>query len=223
MVDNLCGLLQNIASTNLAAPTRQAIINRVFGLQLNEQEFLSRDNGFSAYFNDWYEEQCEAAAGEVSVKTHEELLQILAQLQLANESRGQVLNKLSPPSIGPLLVDQCLNASITLAARVWLAISIDSSQHFLTPGHLVAWDNGSDDGKLSQAVHDALWSNTPTAEKVKLSKVFTAANLEKIAGIEVQWTSNLADHLSLRDDDTKVMLFHQASFLELHKLSKKFV
>ena len=55
------------------------------------------------------------------------------------------------------------------------------------------------------------------SENAKLPKAFTAANLEQIAGIKVQWTSNLADHLSLKDDDTKVMLYHQASFLELHK------
>lgn len=54
------------------------------------------------------------------------------------------------------------------------------------------------------------------ADTVKLPQSFTAANLEKIAGIQVRWTSNLNHHLLLRDDDTKVMLFHHVSALQFH-------
>ncbi|KAL8877912.1 MAG: hypothetical protein Q9198_004171 [Flavoplaca austrocitrina] len=54
-------------------------------------------------------------------------------------------------------------------------------------------------------------------DTVKLPQTFTAANLEKIAGIRIVWTNNLADHLLLRDDDTKVMLFHHVSALYLQR------
>lgn len=53
---------------------------------------------------------------------------------------------------------------------------------------------------------------------VKLPQAFIAAHLERISGIKVIWTSILADHLLLKDDDTKLMLFHQVSILELHKM-----
>ena len=36
-------------------------------------------------------------------------------------------------------------------------------------------------------------------------------------GRKVEWTNNLADHLLMRDDDTKVPVFHQASFLRCHR------
>jgi hypothetical protein len=55
------------------------------------------------------------------------------------------------------------------------------------------------------------------SESVKLEKIFNARNLEHIAGIKVRWTSNLADHLRMRDDDTAVELFHYASFLRFHQ------
>jgi hypothetical protein len=58
--------------------------------------------------------------------------------------------------------------------------------------------------------------NTP----VKLSKIFNACNLQRISGIRVAWTSNLADHLSMRDDDTRVVIFHHATFLEYHRTSE---
>jgi hypothetical protein len=50
--------------------------------------------------------------------------------------------------------------------------------------------------------------------KVKLEKIFNANNLGKIAGIEVIWTTNLADHLRLMKDDQAVAVFHHASFLK---------
>jgi len=54
-------------------------------------------------------------------------------------------------------------------------------------------------------------------DHVKLEKIFNAMNLEHIAGIEVRWTSNLADHLRMRDDDKAVEIFHYATFLRLHQ------
>jgi len=62
-------------------------------------------------------------------------------------------------------------------------------------------------------------SKSQSGDSVKLPQTFTAAHLEQIGGIEVIWTSNLADHLLLKEDDTKLMLFHQVSILHLHKLS----
>ncbi|KAH8787220.1 hypothetical protein BGZ57DRAFT_736592, partial [Hyaloscypha finlandica] len=54
-------------------------------------------------------------------------------------------------------------------------------------------------------------------DHVKLERLFTARNIERLADIQVIWTSNLADHLQLEDDDTKVRLFSHTSFLELHR------
>ncbi|KAF8854411.1 hypothetical protein BDZ45DRAFT_597067 [Acephala macrosclerotiorum] len=59
-------------------------------------------------------------------------------------------------------------------------------------------------------------------EQVKLEKIFNARNLEQIGGIKIRWTSNLADHLRMRDDDTAVELFHYVSFLRCHQKSGLF-
>jgi hypothetical protein len=48
------------------------------------------------------------------------------------------------------------------------------------------------------------------SDHVKLERLFTARNIERVADIQVIWTSNLADHLQLEDDDTKVRLFSHA-------------
>ncbi|KAM0257328.1 hypothetical protein ACHAQJ_004415 [Trichoderma viride] len=55
------------------------------------------------------------------------------------------------------------------------------------------------------------------SERPKLGKVFTARNLTRMAGIEVQWTTNLADHLCLGKNDQVVYIFHCASFLQFQQ------
>ncbi|MCJ1460227.1 hypothetical protein MMC28_010606 [Mycoblastus sanguinarius] len=197
-----------------ATPTtlflRQAIINKIFDVHASAID-PNHIHSLDAYFNDWYEEQCEAAGGHVSFQAHEDILKIVALLQL-DLDRAEIIAALQLQQANK----EVLNASINLAARLWLTVSIGSLQQSLTPGNIIAWS----DGKLSNTIHEALWLECQYNGPTKLERNFTAANLEKIAGIEVVWTSNLADHLCLKDDDTKVLLYHQVSFLELHKNSK---
>lgn len=51
-------------------------------------------------------------------------------------------------------------------------------------------------------------------DSVKPEKIFNARNLARITGIEIEWTNNLANHLSLVDEDKKVAIFHHALFLD---------
>ena len=218
-------LARPITHTDLSTHLRLAIINGIFQSNLATEEFVSRDGGLSAWFADWFEEQCPAAANQVSAKTYQDLLHIVTCIQSNCQSisrlqlTDQICAKFSSanPVLAPDPQDAKLNASLTLAARLWLSISIDSLPHFFTPGYFIRWQG---DQCLTDAVGKELSPKSQTTETIKLPKVFTAANLEKIAGIQVQWTSNLADHLSLKDDDKKVMFFHQASFLELSRESK---
>jgi hypothetical protein len=57
-------------------------------------------------------------------------------------------------------------------------------------------------------------------DEVKLPQDFTAFGLKRVGDIQ---TSNLAEHLLMKDDDTKVTIFHQASFLKLHKRINRLV
>lgn len=59
--------------------------------------------------------------------------------------------------------------------------------------------------------------NAPQAlsrEHVKLEKVFIGRNLRRIAGINIVWTDNLADHLRMLEHDTQVAIFHHGFFLD---------
>ncbi len=209
-ISTLDGLL---ASTPVSQRSRQAIIEGIFNADVTDVTSgrASSIDHLDAYFSDWFEEQCEVANGHVSVQTHEEILDIILLLQDNSLNRSDILTKLQSGD------PENLDASVDLAARLWLTLSVGCLQQSVTPGSTIAWTNG----KLADTVNGVLCPKFKLSDAVKFPKVFNAANLERIAGIEIVWTSNLADHLCLKEDDTKVMLYHQASFLELHKASKK--
>ena len=203
----MSGLDGRISSTQIPPHVRLEIINGSFRVNLSPAETQSLD----PYFNDWYEEQCNAVYQDTSAKTHQEIIDVISLLQQDGD-RADILANLAAPS---RTTNSC-NETINLAARLWLTISIGSLQHAFNPGSTVSWNSG----KLSDTLRLAFQPKHQLSDTVKLPKSFHAANLERIAGIEIVWTSNLADHLSLKDDDSKVMLYHHASWLDLHKLSK---
>ncbi|KAH7082051.1 hypothetical protein FB567DRAFT_561946 [Paraphoma chrysanthemicola] len=53
--------------------------------------------------------------------------------------------------------------------------------------------------------------------KTKFGEDFTAFNLQRLAGLEIHWTDNLADHLRLIENDRKLCIFHHATFLRSQK------
>ena len=195
-----------VSSNPIQQPVRLAIINGIFRTNLNPAEGQSLDS----YFDDWFEDQCDAAHRHVSIESHQDILDIVNVLR-TDLTRTDLDACTAVRGSNP----EQRKASIDLAARLWLSISIGSLQQAFLPYSTILWD----DGRLSEAIQAAFEPKAQLSDPVKLSKNFNAANLEKISGIQVAWTSNLADHLSLKDDDTKVMLYHQASFLEIHKSS----
>lgn len=85
---------------------------------------------------------------------------------------------------------------------------------FMSEAHLrrnVLWESSS----LRDCVDDYFSENPKMGcDSVKFPKAFNAWSVETVGGIKVRLTDNLADHLLLAEDDTTVLVFHHASFLE---------
>ena len=204
-------------STNSA--TRFEIASRFFPspeLSLSRDQFRSKFHELDTYFTDWFEEQSELYRPllDPQVKTVEDVLQIVHFLQQNGDAtRAELLAKCSLSS-----GRHPANISLTFAASLWFSISFDQIYPIVKPGRYLEWDNAS-------SLRQAIGSFPPPpvlSDNVRLPKSFTAVNIEQMAGIKIQWTSNLADHLSLKDDDTRLTLYHQASFLELHKQCSRY-
>ena len=56
-----------------------------------------------------------------------------------------------------------------------------------------------------------------TVDQIRAISPHLPRNVERIGGLRIIWTSNLADHLRLHDDDTRLSIFHHATFLHYQK------
>ena len=207
-------------------PSRYYFLCNVFDLKSSELQMSTvqaTDNAYESFFTR-YALLCKLAANkdrEVEIVTHQHLVDIIALLR-----DTKAYNSPSPEAIirtimrDPIIAHSKTLAEtlVDLAAGLLLMLSISKYPGDISYDEPIIWE---DDGSLVPlGLIDKTFSNQyDSTDLVKLPQSFTAAHLEQIAGIKVIWTSNLADHLLLRDDDTKLMLFHQVSILQLHKKS----
>jgi hypothetical protein len=171
-----------------------------------------------AYFG-YYRQQADLfmhdAVHHVWVRTHHDILKI-SEILKQNLDRAKVREKACSrvfPNKGADQ-DESLDASINLAVRLLLMVKVGNIPNGFSGYRSLQWDQGT----LRRFLLDQFPPHAaPLQERVRLEKVFTARNIERIAGIRLRWTNNLADHLRLfdsEDDDGLVVdIFHHASFL----------
>jgi hypothetical protein len=212
-------LAAKILNPNISPQSQCAIINTIWRTNLSPSDFLGESQGDSYFRN--YLKHCQPAlrggGNSTLLETYGDIVNIIQLMQEPEVSRPSVKSKLrespSDPDDGKL--DEALENSINLAVRLWLMIPVGSFSHAVGPGQtVVPWTDGTVQALLSSHFDGEPILDTP----VKLGKVFNARNIERIGGIRIVWTDNLADHLRMRDDDTGVCIFHYASFLKYHQI-----
>ena len=164
----------------------------------------------------YHKKQCGHALHDggrhISARTHRDILEIAKDLEegLSRETiRGRLSSKLADPKPGN--ETELLDSSVDLTARLVSMMDIGGLQYGFSGRRELVWNQGS----LKDFVNG--YFNVPVVlgQDVKLEKMFNARNLGRIAGINIVWTDNLADHLRMIDDeDKKVAIFHHASFLK---------
>ncbi|KAF2245811.1 hypothetical protein BU26DRAFT_607126 [Trematosphaeria pertusa] len=209
----MASLQEELQDTPFTRKTRRDILQNLWpALFEAEAEYLDWD----AYF-DYYESQCDHALHQqgrhILVRTHQHIVDIAQQLEegATRESIKENLKTLftspSPPN-----EDEVLDNSIDLAVRLYLMVNIGANKSTITRGQKLVWASGS----LKRFLAD--YFNEPPVlsnSNVRFEKAFTASNIERIAGIKIVLTDNIADHLRMVDDDDKrVAIFHHASFLK---------
>ena len=207
---------------------RLHFLSNVFDFQpfeLHMSIIQATDNAYESFFTR-YALLCKLAANkdrEVEKMTHWHLVEIIALLKNRGSTREEVAaTVMEDPVVANS--ESLARTLVDLAAGLWLMLSISNYPGDISYDEPIIWSDletltenlyGTQQG-LIKKTFPHLYSST---DLVKLPQAFTAAHLEQIGGIEVIWTSNLADHLLLKDDDTKLMLFHQISILQFHKRS----
>lgn len=63
-------------------------------------------------------------------------------------------------------------------------------------------------------------SRSAQMDDFRLSRAFNARTFANVAGINVQWTRNLAEHLEVKGSDSDIAIFHCVTVLELYSKSE---
>lgn len=198
---------------------RGEILNRLWNWNgtVDAQNFFQDSACFDSFF-EYYDQQCTAARHDTKnqslVRTHRDLLKFVKVLQDITKKKMAIKTDLR---LSLLLddsddSDELLENGLNLAARIWLMLFVGEYRQIIGPTQRrIVW---KEDGSILGLLELEFSNQAEVKDNVKLERLFTARNMERIAGLEIIWTSNLADHLRLFDDDTRVAIFHQACFLK---------
>lgn len=134
----------------------------------------------------------------------------VAQLLRNNLSRSEAVSAVERQLKSQVGVEYC-EEIVCFTARLLVMTNVG---RFMSEAQLrrkILWESSSLRGCM-----DDYFSEAPkmSCEGIKFPKTFNAWSIDSVGGIKVRLTDNLADHLLLVEDDTTVLIFHHASFLE---------
>ena len=138
------------------------------------------------------------------------LVSDIAKLLRGDFSRQEVVSGVEQRLKSQVGVEYC-QEMVCFTARLLVMMNVGRLMSEARPRRNVPWESNS----LRNCVDD-YFSEDPkmSCESIKFPKAFNAWGIETIGGIKVKLTDNLADHLLLVADDTTLLVFHHASFLE---------
>jgi hypothetical protein len=197
---------------------RREVTLRLWDFNIDRTPSPYASLNFDAYFK-YQNEQADLfmhdTGQHVLVRTHQHVVEI-SQILKDDVDHSQALERVRLQTFqnkGGLIQDKALNASLDLVIRLLFMIEVGNIPNRFSRNSPWLWNKG----KLSQFLATCFaLQPTSSQEWVRLGRVFTARNIERIAGIRIKWTNNLADHLRLFDSEEGelvVDIFHHASFL----------
>lgn len=205
----------------LSGHTKVALAIELLDINASSQQHLSLDTPGLCFDTYWkfYTRECTRALHDggrhVAVRNHGDIIDCARKLRdgtLRNDLRDHVRQKLTTAHANS---EEMVDNSIDLAATLLLMASFCTYAYGFSGRNQLHWDGAESLGHFMASYFEP--GHTLQDSSIKLEKIFTARNLTRIAGLEIVWTDNLVDHLRLTDDDTRVHIFHHASFLEAHK------
>ncbi|PSN66368.1 hypothetical protein BS50DRAFT_610987 [Corynespora cassiicola Philippines] len=190
--------------------TKRTIVEAFWGSSLPNYQLDS--------YWDHYRESCEFALRDqgrhLLIRTHQDILDMVAQLK-SGISRAVIRNSLrSKFTRAHHNEDELLDRSIDLASTLLLMVDFGDIEDGVTSRQRLHWN----DPESIRSCISSHFNQAPlisVSDSTKLQRNFNALNLARIAGIDFVPTTNLLDHLRLTNEDTKVYVFHCASFLKL--------
>ena len=209
----------NGRSFPLCPRAKCSILNTIFDCKYEPGDFQNDSTLGEKYF-EYYQNAVGNCRAHSTTDSHRKILDLVSLLKQPTATKSSTESTLAKKLPDDELddSDDIIQDSINLAVRLLVMMPTGV---FITRGRSVTVSGDTklnwNEGTITDLITNELAPENHMREAVKLEKIFNARNIERIAGIEIRWTSNLADHMRMRDDDTAAEIFHYASFLELHR------
>lgn len=193
------------------ASVRYALLNATWEASDNNDDF-----DLSTYF-EYYSKRIQRLLldGDCQsvIEYHSDLPPIAKKILLSKTIRGELRQELTDQhdiAAGTNDVDRTIDLCASLITMAEIEVrEYSTGLSGCTP---IRWKEDSLQVTLAEYFTS---QRALQADNSKLGKLFTARNLSRIGGIEIKWTTNLADHLRLINDDQAVFVFHCVGFLRL--------
>ncbi|KAF4631367.1 hypothetical protein G7Y89_g6763 [Cudoniella acicularis] len=203
----------------LSSAAKKHILSKIFGCETKPDGTLS-----DSYFS-YYEDVVENSPASSLTDSHQSIADTVALIRSAKTTKTAVEDYLRKrlPKDEVEDSDDLIGDAIRLATRLLIMMPIEGlNTRGLTmrvSGETkIRWEVGPIARVINSYISPGVFGfGQLKREPVKLGRIFNARILERIASVKIRWTSNLADHLRMRDEDTVVEIFHNASFLKLHQ------
>jgi hypothetical protein len=204
----IMALERSILEHPIPLDTQAEIASRFWGNSGSKLEHLA------PYFQ-YYTEQCRviylSLKSSLPLKTHRDIIEIASDI-IAGLSRSKVKeNVVKRYTKFDGDVDEIVDSCIDLTARLVFMLNVGEFRNTFTGRPNLAWSAGPIQDLMREQFpenHSSLHGN------IRLQKGFDVYNMVRIAGFKIELTTNLLEHLQLRDQDQTVKVFHHASFLQ---------
>jgi hypothetical protein len=196
----------------LQPDTKIAITHHFWGSQPD----LKIPEAYWIFFADGCQRALDDGGSHSLARTHDDLIETVTSLKsghLRHETQDILRDKLTKVHENEL---ELIDNTIDLCASLLLMTDFGQAEHCFSGRRKLDWTSGT----LQECVSVG-FNRTPSLEHkgIKLERTFNAESLNRFAGLKIVPTTNLLDHLRLTNDDTKVHIFHHASFLN-HQLER---
>ena len=157
----------------------------------------------------------------LAAKTYEDIFHVVDVLRDNGDSpRPELRRRLS--SRFRSSDDQSINRSVNLAIRLWLMINVQEPEFggLRNESYFIQWDDESTLRAFLQSLFPH--SRWPvTAQSSRLEPHFTAAFMQRVCGLNIEWTTSLHDHLRLDRRRRALKIFpykcHMQKMIDSHQ------
>jgi hypothetical protein len=181
-------------------------------------EFLLGLKRWDAFFS-YYTAECKKAItynrGEyTTVRKHRDIAAVAKRLEdgYTKEEITQSLLTLDTQQRPTDAKIRMAEGSLRLVARLMSMVDIGPLPYGVQGWAPLLWSD--DSWSLKTMLGQYFQKSSTDSTGIKFGEEFTAYNLQQFAGVKIQWSSNLANHLRLMDNDTTICLFHHVTFLK---------